>query len=600
MLPSGYTQLEYIQSSGTQYINTSFVPNFETRIIMDCEIISHPSNASFFGARAAAAGNDITSNTLVIMAEGYIRSDYYGSSVNNSSIPSGRITIDRSSNVTTFSTTTLRNTVSSRSSNDTLYLFATNTNGASSLPGRIRLYSCKIYDGETLTRDYVPCRNSSGSVGLYDIVNNTFYNNQGSGTFASGPIVPSVFKEIQYIQSSGSQYIDTGFKPNQNTRVLMDVQCMSNGTYPFYGSRISASGQAYGLWKISDTSLRYDYGTGRASANTSNTNVRVLIDSNKNVCEFRDTTLTNTSRTFSVSYNLLILAFNTANEVDERMMSARLYSFSIYDNGVLVRDFTPVETGEGEVGLYDNVEGRFYRNSGTGVFVAGPYVAPDPPTNLTGFVSNKTVYLSWNASPSEDLTGYKVYIDGDLVGTTTSLSYAHAITPGENHAVSVSSYSENGESDQVSISVYYELPNPPTNLDATFDEGIIHLLWTDSTTEDVTDYRIYQNGVLVTTTPAVFSLFEFPFSNESLTENLLELSSLERVQFYQSIDPYTNYTFSVTAFNEYGESDPVSISIYYETTPDVTSVSLIPNPVFTGESLTISVSVGQLYDVTIT
>lgn len=600
MLPSGYTQLEYIQSSGTQYINTSFVPNFETRIVMDCEIISYPSNASFFGARAAAAGNDITSNTLVIMAEGYVRSDYYGSSVSNSSIPSGRIIIDRSSNVTTFSATTLTNTVSNRSSNDALYLFATNTNGASSLPGRIRLYSCKIYDGEILVRDYIPSRNSSGSAGLYDVVNNTFCSNQGSGTFASGPIVPTVFKELQYIQSSGSQYIDTGFKPNHNTRVLMDVQRMSNGTYPFYGSRISASGQAYGLWKISDTSLRYDYGTGRASANTSNTNVRVLIDSNKNVCEFGDTTLTNTSRTFSVSYNLLILAFNTANEVDERMMSARLYSFSIYDNGVLVRDFIPVETGEGEVGLYDNIEGQFYRNSGTGNFVAGPYVAPDPPSNLYGYVSNKTLYLSWDASPSSETTGYKIYKNGDLVGTTESLSYSFLLEASQNHSISVTAYSENGESDPVSISVYYELPNPPTNLDATFDEGIIHLIWTDSTTEDVTGYRIYQNGVLVTTTPAVFSLFEFPFSNESLTENLLELSSLERVQFYQSIDPYTEYTFSVAAFNKYGESDPVSINVYYETTPDITSVSLIPNPVFTEESLTISVFVDTLYNVTIT
>ena len=104
----------------------------------------------------------------------------------------------------------------------------------------------------------------------------------------------------------------------------------------------------------------------------------------------------------------------------------------------------------------------------------------------------------------------------------------------------------------------------------------------------------------MTTTPAVFSLFEFPFSNESLTENLLELSSLERVQFYQAIEPYTNYTFSVAAFNKYGESDSVSINVYYETTPDITSVSLIPNPVFTEESLTISVFVDTLYNVTIT
>lgn len=600
MLPSGYTQLEYIQSSGTQYINTSFVPNFETRIVMDCEIISYTSNASFFGARAAAAGNDITSNTLVIMAEGYIRSDYYGSSVNNSSIPSGRITIDRSSNVTTFGTTTLRNTVSNRSSQDTLYLFATNTNGSSSLLGRIRLYSCKIYDGEILVRDYIPCKNSSGSVGLYDMTNNTFYSNQGSGTFASGPIVPTVFKELQYIQSSGSQYIDTGFKPNQNTRVVTDIYLLDTDSNPkaIFGGRTAYQSNAFCLWRY-DTYYQFNFNKG-ANLKDADTYGMHHIDCNKNVFTVDGSSLTVSYSTFQSACTLTIFAVNQQDGIDDRHAAGRLYSFKIYDNGTLVRDFIPVETGEGEVGLYDNIEGQFYRNSGTGNFVAGPYVAPDPPSNLYGYVSNKTLYLSWDASPSSETTGYKIYKNGDLVGTTESLSYSFLLEASQNHSISVTAYSENGESDPVSISVYYELPNPPTNLDATFDEGIIHLIWTDSTTEDVTGYRIYQNGVLVTTTPAVFSLFEFPFSNESLTENLLELSSLERVQFYQSIDPYTEYTFSVAAFNKYGESDPVSINVYYETTPDITSVSLIPNPVFTEESLTISVFVDTLYNVTIT
>lgn len=53
------------------------------------------------------------------------------------------------------------------------------------------MYSCKIYDNETLVRNFVPCKNASGAVGLYDTVEGQFYANAGTGTFTAGPeIIP--------------------------------------------------------------------------------------------------------------------------------------------------------------------------------------------------------------------------------------------------------------------------------------------------------------------------------------------------------------------------------------------------------------------------
>ena len=414
-------------------------------------------------------------------------------------------------------------------------------------------------------------------------------------------MLPSGYVQLEYIQSSGTQWIDTGVVPGYlNFSVNFTgktTSSVSSEEWFFTMNRARPAGTATFL-QVGTWSSLYAVHLTYVSVNGQD----AVQDAIK-------------TYSFSVTGNVAKLVVDTEYTTTHasfftgsyRNSQISLFGYNILCtgctiivDGVLMRDFVPCKNPSGVVGLYDVVNDAFYGNVGTGTFIAGPALAPDPPTNLTGAVSNKTVYLSWNASSSGDVTGYRVYIDGDLVGTTTSLSYFHVITPSQNHSISVTAYNDSGESDPVSISVYYELPNSPTNLDATFDEGIVHLIWTDSTTEDVTGYRIYQNGVLVTTTPAVFSLFEFPFSNESLTENLLELSSLERVQFYQSIEPYTNYTFSVVAFNKYGESDPVSINVYYETTPDIISVSLIPNPVFTEESLTISVSVDQLYNVTIT
>ena len=54
---------------------------------------------------------------------------------------------------------------------------------------RARIYYMKITDGETLVRDMVPVRyDSTGALGMYDLVTNTFYTNDGTGTFIAGPV----------------------------------------------------------------------------------------------------------------------------------------------------------------------------------------------------------------------------------------------------------------------------------------------------------------------------------------------------------------------------------------------------------------------------
>lgn len=53
-----------------------------------------------------------------------------------------------------------------------------------------RIYSLKIYNDDTLIRDFIPCyRVSDNEVGLYDLANNQFYENQGTGNFVYGEVV---------------------------------------------------------------------------------------------------------------------------------------------------------------------------------------------------------------------------------------------------------------------------------------------------------------------------------------------------------------------------------------------------------------------------
>lgn len=59
--------------------------------------------------------------------------------------------------------------------------------------------------------------------------------------------------------------------------------------------------------------------------------------------------------------------FNCPDE--NNIITMRLYYLKMYTNGELVRDFVPVrKESNGECGLYDNVSGKFFGNSGTGAF----------------------------------------------------------------------------------------------------------------------------------------------------------------------------------------------------------------------------------------
>ena len=59
------------------------------------------------------------------------------------------------------------------------------------------LYYALIYDGNNLIRQFIPAkRKSDNVVGLYDLVNDTFYTNAGSYNFDYGA---STNDEISYL-----------------------------------------------------------------------------------------------------------------------------------------------------------------------------------------------------------------------------------------------------------------------------------------------------------------------------------------------------------------------------------------------------------------
>ncbi len=184
-LPDGYTQLEYLQSTGTQYINTGFTPNQDTRVVCRAKCPVSTTTNFLFGARVSNAASQYA---FLGAAAGTFRSDYatvwgsFPSSLNTSDT----ILIDKNKNVTTINGgNAVTATATTFSAGSPLALFGVNTAGTITY-GKVTIHRAKIYDNGKLVRDMVPARNSSGTLGMYDLVSGTFYTNAGTGTFTAG------------------------------------------------------------------------------------------------------------------------------------------------------------------------------------------------------------------------------------------------------------------------------------------------------------------------------------------------------------------------------------------------------------------------------
>lgn len=186
-LPAGYTVLEYIQSSGTQYINTGFAPNNNTRVVADFQYTNIGTNGSVFGARKSFDN----SAYQIIVVSGKYRSDYNNvyTQVWDGANPLNRNVVDKKAETTTIAGDTKSYDNVSFQCGIPMYIFACNNNGTGIYLSSGRLFSLQIHDNGTKVRDFVPCSNSSSVIGLYDLVNAKFYGNSGTGNFTAGPAV---------------------------------------------------------------------------------------------------------------------------------------------------------------------------------------------------------------------------------------------------------------------------------------------------------------------------------------------------------------------------------------------------------------------------
>lgn len=186
-------------------------------------------------------------------------------------------------------------------------------------------------------------------------------------------MLPPEYTRLEYIESSGTQYIDTLFLPNQNSRVVLDAYFLEGtATKAIFGARNDTNKvlDAFGLWNWTGTHFSTYYAASSSDVAVVPTG-RHKIDKNRNVTTIDDVSVEQEKATFQANYSLVLFSFNNSDGIDERMVSMRLYSCKIYDNGVLIRNYVPCKNKNGTLGLYDMINRRFYKNSGSDTFIPG-------------------------------------------------------------------------------------------------------------------------------------------------------------------------------------------------------------------------------------
>lgn len=171
--------------------------------------------------------------------------------------------------------------------------------------------------------------------------------------------IPSGLVELEYIESTGTQYIETGISAKNITKAVIDFQYITVDS--------SRENQMMSVW-VDDsnhmqcglTGTTFLTGRGTTFSQTSNMTART----------------TGTSVPIGNPDMLIPLFAQRASAVD-RWSIAKLYSCKMYNNSTIVRDFIPTKRiSDGKCGLWDKVNLKFYVDENGGNFTAGPNVNP--------------------------------------------------------------------------------------------------------------------------------------------------------------------------------------------------------------------------------
>ena len=452
-----YTQVDYITTSGSQYFKTGVTSAVNSGFDIDFIMLNgHTSSPYYnlFGSRGTGTVGEFRIDTIsrgdgteLKLGSNVYSSGIKGAYRNRIKLYNGVYTKPDGTQLTNLDASTIANYPRE------IYIGCINKdNSAYGNKASLQIFHWVMYTGTTLERDFWPVkRKSDGVYGLYDVEHGVFYEPQGAAVTGNGENIipynqsiltesekiisglPNTYRPLEYLESSGKQYILTPFIPNQDTRIDMlvaplAVQDAGNGVgFLPYGASANYNSRAFECYSHPTGKLEFNYdGQVQTDLGSIAVGTKIKISQNKNVASFYSesgqliATKTFTYQSFTCPGKLALFGINRSSTVLKG--HARIYNCQIYNNGELVYNLVPAASIDtNQFGLFDLVSQSFFINADTHEFIAGPTLLPvvnQEPSINQNYKQLNSIYLSSNdyitILPDTSMLGYTCYLEFGL------------------------------------------------------------------------------------------------------------------------------------------------------------------------------------------
>lgn len=201
----------------------------------------------------------------------------------------------------------------------------------------------------------------------------------------SGKPLPYL-RRVAYLESSGTQRIDTGYSPISTSFFSVKFSVLSAS----YNTRWAL---VYGAFGVDNPKTDCQLGFGNdgnylrlynrfcTSINTPNKYAQLVLNTEYDVTAIRGRMVINGENYSQYVESLepnpdTIHLFGSSVDVSFRYLIGRIFSWSVRDtqDGDVIKSFIPVLDLSGRPAMYDEVSGQLFHNKGTGEFVPGPNV----------------------------------------------------------------------------------------------------------------------------------------------------------------------------------------------------------------------------------
>ena len=449
-LPDEYYPLEYVESTGTQYIDTGIVDSSATLYEIDAQ------TSTLSAVIGTSTGMLLESNLSARGGLFYYLNRNAGGKGGSSKVIR---TLYKQYNNLCYRNGVLVCTFSSavKTDSQTMYLFGKNAGGHLDNGGNTKIYECSIYENRVLSRHYIPAmRKADGEIGLYDAVTDAFYANQGEGTFlcdrtAEDSTIPVPgYRAVEYVEGTGTQYFDTGVTINKADKVVYECTMQFTTTES--------------TWLGAHYYLQHRYADFKT---TEKIRVKVAYVGTAQFVYMDDQVVARTSRS-SYNYDLVKMCILAMGEYDDAMFAsdhpaaAKIYAAKLYKNDVLAFDYVPcLRESDGEAGLYDRVTGTFLGNAGTGKFLYGKESGGAPARyekiDHVEYTGEQSVLLPYTARSD---TKVEVTLSLDVDGTNAFPIYdmGDAVSLGvKDNVITYRAFGGGAEQDELYANTHYYL-----------------------------------------------------------------------------------------------------------------------------------------------